>query len=72
MFLKLPFCEEILLQENEITAIKAGSFNELTSVLLNVSHNQLTTVEKGAFTNVVNITVGGVAGSFKLLIRILM
>lgn len=57
MFSKLPFAEELLLQENQLTKIKTGSFQELAYVVVNVSHNQISVIEKDSFQTCVNMTI---------------
>lgn len=57
MFMKLPFAEELLLQENQLSRIKTGAFQELAYVVVNVSHNQISAIEKESFQNCVNMTV---------------
>ncbi|CAL8085006.1 unnamed protein product [Orchesella dallaii] len=57
MFMKLPFAEEVLMAENEITRIKQGAFQELAYCVVNMSHNQISVVEKQSFENCVNMTI---------------
>ncbi|ODN04661.1 Insulin-like growth factor-binding protein complex acid labile subunit [Orchesella cincta] len=57
MFMKLPFAEELIMSENEITKIKQGAFQELAYCVVNMSHNQISMIEKQSFENCVNMTV---------------
>lgn len=57
MFMKLPFAEELLIQENELSKIKTGAFQELAYVVVNVSHNMISAIEKDSFQNCVNMTI---------------
>lgn len=56
LFEDFQYCEIIDLAENEITIIKRGAFKDLFLVAINISHNQISTLEESSFINTLNIT----------------
>ncbi|XP_060808775.1 toll-like receptor 7 [Amyelois transitella] len=57
MFKEVKYAELINLAENNITTIATQAFTDLYLSVVNISHNQLVTVERGAFQNCNNMTV---------------
>ncbi|XP_063596963.1 chaoptin-like [Penaeus indicus] len=57
MFDDLQFVENIDLAENQIQKVEKNSFKDLFLVAINMSHNEITTFDDGAFVNTLNVTV---------------
>ncbi|XP_041981514.1 chaoptin [Aricia agestis] len=57
MFQAVKYAELINLAENNITLIDKQAFTDLYLAVVNVSHNQLTTIEGGAFVNCNNMSL---------------
>ena len=57
VFLGLRYAEKLDVAENLITEIQKRAFVELYLVVVNVSHNALTSIEVGSFENCANMTV---------------
>ncbi|XP_059473755.1 chondroadherin-like protein [Neocloeon triangulifer] len=57
MFAGLRYAERLDVAENQITEIQKRAFVELYLVTVNVSHNQVSSIEAGAFENCANMTV---------------
>ncbi|CAD1469924.1 unnamed protein product [Heterotrigona itama] len=57
MFNQLQFAELIDVSENFVTVIEKLSFKDLYLAKINLSHNEISNIEPGAFENCVNITV---------------
>ncbi|XP_053621552.1 protein artichoke [Plodia interpunctella] len=57
MFKEVKYVELINLAENNITSISTQAFTDLYLSVVNISHNQLDTIESGAFQNCNNMTI---------------
>ena len=57
MFHELNLCEHIDVAENSITSIEKGAFKDIYLAKVNVSYNQLETIEAGSFVNCANLTL---------------
>ncbi|KAL9918993.1 insulin like growth factor binding protein acid labile subunit convoluted isoform 1-T3 [Glossina fuscipes fuscipes] len=57
MFTQLNYIEILDLAENNITTIEKNSFKDIYQASINISHNNLETIQPKAFENCVNITV---------------
>ncbi|KAF4522691.1 hypothetical protein B566_EDAN012708 [Ephemera danica] len=57
MFAGLRFAEKLDVSENRITEIQRRAFTDLYLVVVNVSHNALSSIEVGAFENCANMSV---------------
>ncbi|CAL7941377.1 unnamed protein product [Xylocopa violacea] len=57
MFNQLQFAELLDVSENFVTVIEKLSFKDLYLAKVNLSHNEISKIEPGAFENCVNMTV---------------
>ncbi|XP_078034273.1 insulin like growth factor binding protein acid labile subunit convoluted [Augochlora pura] len=57
MFNQLQFAELLDVSENFVTVIEKLSFKDLYLAKVNLSHNEISKIEPGAFENCVNLTV---------------
>ncbi|XP_068621704.1 protein artichoke [Battus philenor] len=57
MFQQVKYAEIIDLAENNITLIEKQAFTDLYQAVVNISNNQLSSIEAGAFQNCNNLTV---------------
>ncbi|XP_076653280.1 insulin like growth factor binding protein acid labile subunit convoluted [Halictus rubicundus] len=57
MFSQLQFAEVLDVSENFVTVIEKLSFKDLYLAKINLSHNEISKIEPGAFENCVNMTV---------------
>ncbi|XP_017761511.1 PREDICTED: toll-like receptor Tollo [Eufriesea mexicana] len=57
MFNQLQFAELLDVSENFVTVVEKLSFKDLYLAKINLSHNEISKIEPGAFENCVNITI---------------
>ncbi|XP_065336197.1 protein artichoke-like [Cloeon dipterum] len=57
MFAGLRYAEKLDVSENQITEIQKRAFVELYLVVVNISHNVISSIEPGSFENCANMTV---------------
>ncbi|XP_066596198.1 protein artichoke [Prorops nasuta] len=57
MFHQLQYAELLDVSENLVTVVEKLAFKDLYLATVNLSHNQIATIEPGAFENCANITV---------------